>query len=69
MHAGDESDGCNQGPDFHRDSPAELVLRGQGSASGACNTALQAGGRAAIVIGGLGFGGTAGGFRDAAPRR
>lgn len=62
MHAGDESDGCNQGPDLHRHSPAELVLRGQGFASGAPNTALQAGGSAAIVIGGLGFGGTAGGL-------
>ena len=31
-------------------------------ASGAVSTALQAGGSAAIVIGGFGFGGTLGGF-------
>jgi hypothetical protein len=37
-----------------------LILHGQGFASGACNTALQAGGSAAIVIGGFGFGGTFG---------
>jgi hypothetical protein len=33
-----------------------------GFASGACNTVLQAGGSAAIVIGGFGFGGTFGGL-------
>jgi hypothetical protein len=33
-----------------------------GFASGAFSTALQAGGSAAIVIGGFGFGGTAGGL-------
>jgi hypothetical protein len=39
-----------------------LILRGQGFVSGACNTVLQAGGSAAMVIGGLGFGGTLGGL-------
>ena len=38
------------------------LRRRQGFASGACNTALQAGGSAAIVIGGFGFGGTLGGL-------
>ena len=62
MHARDESDGCNYGPNLHRHSPAGLILRGQCFASGACNTVLQAGGSAAMVIGGFGFGGTAGGL-------
>src|SRR5439155_17713099 len=62
MDARDESDRCNKGPDLHRHSPAVLILRGQGFASAAFNTALQAGGSAAMVIGGFGFGGTLGGF-------
>jgi hypothetical protein len=38
------------------------LMGDHGLASGACNTALQAGGSAAIVIGGFGFGGSFGGF-------
>jgi hypothetical protein len=39
-----------------------LILRAHGFASGALSTALQAGGSAAIVIGGFGFGGSFGGL-------
>jgi hypothetical protein len=48
-------------PDRDHD-PADLTSRGQYFISGALSTALQAAGSAAIVIGGFGFGGAAGGF-------
>ncbi len=49
--------GCNQGRSSSSSPPIE-PCRANASRPRACSTALQAGGSAAIVIGGFGFGGT-----------